>query len=223
MKRTLFYDLPVKVKRPTLRQYEQWLKRNRRLTPAVAEALAKAKKIKKLKVAVVYIAGKLTDVTSEEKARYTRASTIIEAFGMFGYAPHLHGTDPKTHSHVTPAEVRDIDYLWAVVMADFHINFLFPIAHGNAIEAGWAEAFGIPMIYCAVVDISLSRLTKGLLTIDRTFLHVTLYTVYENLKVFFQEFTAWQKRNKSKKVVEFFVERKLEERKKITLLQTAHA
>jgi len=32
-------------------------------------------------------------------------------------------------------------------MADFHINWLDPIAHGNAIEEGWAEAHFVPAVY----------------------------------------------------------------------------
>ena len=81
---------------------------------------------------------------------------------MYAYAPHINGTDPIAHPDVKPAEVRAIDYLWAVKTADTHINFWTPLAHGNAIEAGWAEEHGIPSIAVFEAGHPLSRLVRGL-------------------------------------------------------------
>ena len=80
---------------------------------------------------------------------------------MFGYAPHLHGTDPVNHPNVTAAEVHDIDKLWAGIIADAHVNMLDPIAHGNAAEEAWADDRDIPTIYVRPETMVPSRLMRG--------------------------------------------------------------
>jgi len=102
-------------------------------------------------------------MSEEVKSRYGLLSDLVAANkGMFGYAPHLHGTDPVAHPHVTPEEVRDIDFLFAAIVPDYHLNCWSPLAHGNAVEAGWAEINGVPSIYLVPRNIVLSRLVRGM-------------------------------------------------------------
>lgn len=155
--------------RPSLNGYVRELEALGRLTSPVQEAAHKAEAIRHNFDTVFYIAGALTGVDELTKVRYTQMSDFIGTRkGMFGYAPHLHGTDPIEHPHVTPEEVRDIDYMFAVVVPDFHINFLHPTAHGNGVEAGWAEMVNIPAIYVVPEDVTLSRLVKGMRNILTT-------------------------------------------------------
>jgi hypothetical protein len=154
-------------KRPTIDQYEQELQERGRITPAVQESFDKARRVRAAHKVVFYIAGGLTGMSEEVKQRYADTSELIDTIStpevpMFGYAPHLHGTDPVKHPDVSPEEVRDIDYLWAAIIPDAHLNFMDPLAHGNAIEAGWAEMHNIPSVQIASEGLVLSRLVRGL-------------------------------------------------------------
>lgn len=162
--------------RPSIDAYASALEAQGRLTSIVSEAIAKAKATRESSDVVVYIAGPLTGVSEELKDRYGKVSDMLATYSpvgdekqaaFFGYVPHLHGTDPVKHPNVTPDEVRDVDFLWAVVTSDIHVNFLQPTAHGNAIEEGWAESRFIPTIYLNPEDNKLSRLTLGMNNIIR--------------------------------------------------------
>ena len=153
----------------TIDEYEEYLHELQRYTPAVKTAFDNARKIRSGYKVVFYIAGGLTGMSDEVKARYKVVSELINAqdgMVMFGYAPHLHGTDPVIHPNVTPDEVRDIDFLFSAVIPDHLINFWYPVAHGNAIEEAWAEGAGIPNIYLVPRDYTLSRLPKGMHNIE---------------------------------------------------------
>jgi len=144
-------------------KYEMSLKTSNRISQVRLESLQKARAIRAGHNVLMYLAGALTGVEDSVKLRYADVSQLIEGHtGMFGYAPHLHGTDPTKHPDVTPEEVRDIDYLFAAVAPDAHINFLDPVAHGNAIEAGWAEDKEIPSLYVVREGLALSRLVRGM-------------------------------------------------------------
>jgi len=148
-------------------EYEEYLRDLQRITPAVSAAFDKARKLKSEHEVIFYIAGGLTGLPDEVKNRYKVVSELINAQnGMFGYAPHLHGTDPVAHPDVTPGEVRDIDNLFSAVIPDHLINFWHPIAHGNAVEEAWAELAGIPDIYLVPRDFTLSRLPRGMHNIE---------------------------------------------------------
>ena len=156
--------------RPSIEAYEASLDALNQLTPPVVEAIAKAKERVKKTRSIVYVAGPLTGVSEELKDRYGHVSSLLESYGadsngkqfVFGYVPHLHGTDPIKHPSVTSEEVRNIDSLWASVVASLHVNFLSPTAHGNAIELGWAEPIMIPTIFMNPNGNRLSRLTTGM-------------------------------------------------------------
>jgi hypothetical protein len=150
-----------------LDRYERHLRKTGRMTGAVAEAIRTAKTARAGHELVFYIAGPLTGMPDDVKARYVTVSQVLAAHDrpgarMFGYAPHLHGTDPVRHLNVTPAEVRDIDYLYASVVCDYHINFVDPLAHGNAIEEGWAEEARVLTYYLVPEGVRLSRLILGM-------------------------------------------------------------
>lgn len=172
--------------RPNLMQYEVLLHRAGRLTPPVEEAINRAYAVRTARKedcalipkfdSIAYLAGALTGMTEETKARYKDLSDILAEVGVFGYAPHIFGTDPKKHPTVTAREVRDMDYLWAVVMPEFHFNWLDPLAQGNAIEEGWAESFGIPAVYLMPEGQKFSRLTLGMDNID----HEIRYQSFED-------------------------------------------
>jgi hypothetical protein len=142
----LYEPLRILRKKDRIREIEKYsaeLEAQGRLTPAVEEAIARAKNTSLKYNVLLYIAGALTGVDEKTKLRYGQTSHMASKFNhprakMFGYAPHLYGTDPVKHPDLSPAEVRDIDYLWAVKVADCHIHFPYPIAHGSAIEEGWA-------------------------------------------------------------------------------------
>ncbi len=156
-----------------LYEYIGALSREDRMTPAVEASAEKAVAVRTNHEKVFYLAGPLTGMSEETKLRYNHVSGLIATFvrpgaRMFGYAPHLHGTDPVKHPDVTPAEVRDIDYMYAVKVPDYHINFLHPLAHGNAIEEGWAEEAGIPALYVVPRGLKLSRLVLGMRNIVET-------------------------------------------------------
>lgn len=168
---------PHMVRPPLLYDYDQWLMRTKRKTCFVGEHIEKAGQQIKSGRRVGYVAGPLTGIPEAFKERYKRAAEICESYGFFGYIPNIHGTDPVNHPAVTVEEVRDVDYLWAVVMADFHINFLHPVGHGNAIEAAWAETYHIPTIFCAQSDQLVSRLTRGLLNVT----HILRYEHIDDL------------------------------------------
>jgi hypothetical protein len=149
--------------RLSLGDYTTELQELGRLTPVVQEALGKVAVAQETYDTIFYLAGALTGVPEETKENYAKLSDHIAGRdGMFGYAPHLHGTDPVKHPSVTAGEVRDIDYAWAVVAADYHINSLAPVAAGPGIEEGWAEAAGIPTVYLAPEDFRASRIVLGM-------------------------------------------------------------
>jgi hypothetical protein len=159
--------LQFKPARPTIDDYAKQLAAAGKVTPAVEESIKKARAIQSEHDVVFYIAGALTGMSDEVKQRYADLSGLIATYTrpgarMFGYAPHLHGTDPVKHPDVTPEEVRDIDYLWAVVMPDGQLNFWDPMGHGNAIEAGWAEEHGVPVVSLVSDGVHTSRLVRGL-------------------------------------------------------------
>jgi hypothetical protein len=150
-------------------EYAKELETLGRLTDIVREAIAKAESMQQNYHTIFYLAGGLTGMSEEVKARYAHLSDLVASNeGMFGYAPHLHGTDPVAHPDVTPEEVRDIDYLFAAILPHFHINCWYPIAHGNAVEAGWAELANIPAIHLVPDGITLSRLVRGMRNIATT-------------------------------------------------------
>ena len=117
--------------KPGLVSYISELIEGCRMTGAVESSAKAATKIRSSHETVFYLAGALTGMTEETKQRYADVSGLIATYvrpgaRMFGYAPHLHGTDPVKHPNVTPAEVRDIDYMYAVKVPDYHLNFLHP-------------------------------------------------------------------------------------------------
>ena len=153
--------------------YAGRLQRSGRLKDAVRAAVHKAVDIRVNHDVVFYIAGALTGIDEALKLRYVQLSDLIASYQqpgarMFGYAPHLHGTDPVRHPDVTPAEVRDIDFLFSAIVPDYHLNCLYPLAHGNAIEAAWAEAAGIPSIHLVPSGMHVSRLVRGMTNIRET-------------------------------------------------------
>ncbi len=163
--------------RPTIDEYIAEIERSGRMTAIVREAIEKAKRIQNEFSLVYYIAGGLTGVASDVKARYGLLGDLIaDQESSFGYAPHLHGTDPIAHPDVSPEEVRDVDYLFAVVVPDFHLNCWYPMAHGNAIEAGWAEAANIPSVYIVPEGVVLSRLVRGMRNISAVITYVDFKT-----------------------------------------------
>lgn len=149
--------------RPTLAAYTAWLKKEKRLTDHVRASLDIAHEIRQNYRTIFYIAGALTGVKPALKERYIALrSLIIEYPSLFGYAPHLYGTDPIAHPDPTPQEVRDIDYLFSAVIPDYQFVFLQPVALGIAAEAAWGEAAGIPSIFLTEKDAPVSRLIRGL-------------------------------------------------------------
>jgi hypothetical protein len=199
--------------RVALNDYRESLSRAGRLTPAVTESLEKAEFIRTGNQVVVYIAGALTGVDEVTKVRYGQVSDMLSRYNsvtkgknlFFGYVPHLHGTDPVKHPYVTADEVRDIDNLWATVVADCHINFLSPTAHGNAIEEGWAEKKMIPSIYVNPEGNKLSRLTEGMNNVGNNVSYREFSSDgMEQLKLIFDEFSAWVKYFPDKDPREFF-------------------
>ncbi len=188
--------------RPSVSRYAASLEVRGHLTPAVRESVLKAQTIRENTRVLVYIAGPLTGMDEKTKARYGLVSELLDSYTdsssekklFFGYVPHLHGTDPVKHPNVTPEEVRDIDNLWASVVADFHVNFLYPTAHGNAIEEGWAEKSMIPTVYLNPKGNKLSRLTIGMNNVAE----LLEYDEFEKggiekVKTFFDELSVWLK------------------------------
>lgn len=150
------------------------------LTESVRASAQKAVNIRENYEKVFYLAGALTGVSKQTKRRYDIVSELIARYArpgarMFGYAPHLHGTDPFKNSDITPAEIRDIDYMYATKVADYHINFLHPISHGNAIEEGWAEEVGIPALYVVPNGLKLSRLVLGMRNVIKVIVYDNFY------------------------------------------------
>lgn len=151
--------------RTTIDDYLRALESAGRITEAVEQAAEKAQRVRESTRCVFYIAGPLRDVDDATKARYATVHDLLSSYQkglFFGYAPHLEGTDPKKNPNLLPTEVRDIDYLWATLMADFHINFWFPTSHGNAVEEGWAEKGLIPSIFLHPSGKELSRFVLGM-------------------------------------------------------------
>lgn len=195
----------------TIEMYAESLERQSRLTPAVQEAVDKAVAIQSRTVAVAYIAGGLTGVDEKTKERYGQVSQSLAGYGkigerdvFFGYVPHLHGTDPVKHPSVTPQEVRDIDYLWAGVVADYHINFLHPMAHGNAIEEGWGEQVMVPTIYMNPEGNKLSRLTVGMNNVISTVQYETTEEALGGLKLVTDEYATWLRTFPERDLREFY-------------------
>ena len=195
--------LPTAVeKRIAIEDYQGALELQGRLTVAVQEAVEKAITIRSQTAVIVYIAGGLTGVDEVTKERYGQTSDLLAQYGhvetqgvrkalFFGYVPHLHGTDPVKHPHVTSQEVRDIDHLWAVVAADLHINWLHPLAHGNAIEEGWGEQTMHPSIYLNPRGNKLSRLTTGMNNVIKTVEYSDTNEALQGLQLVTNEYAAW--------------------------------
>ncbi len=199
----------ARAERPTIGEYATSLEAQGHSTPVVAEAIENARFARSHFDCVVYVAGGLTGVSEELKARYGATNKLLKSYGaiaddseteaFFGYVPHLHGTDPVKHPNVTPQEVRDIDHLWSSVVADIHVNYLDPTAHGNAIEEGWAESALIPTIYLNPAGNNLSRLTKGMHNVIETIEYEDFETstkphkksALESLQVTFDELYKW--------------------------------
>src|SRR3989304_2270237 len=197
--------------------YEKSLRLQGRLTPSVQESLGKAREWQEKSLAVVYIAGGLTGVDEQTKLRYGEVSSLLDSYGTLvdskgserqllkGYVPHLHGTDPVKHPNVTSDEVRDIDHLWAVVVASVHVNFLHPMAHGNAIEEGWGEGHLITSSTQNLEGNKLSRLVLGMNNIA----HENNYREFnvediEGLRLFTDEFSVWIRTFPNRDPREFF-------------------
>ena len=164
--------LPALATQMTLDEYVDYLKRSGRFTPVVQDSARKAADTLDKFTTIFYIAGALTGMSEVVKQRYVQLSDLVASQkGMFAYAPHLHGTDPVRHPHVTPEEVRDIDFMFSAVVPHGHLNCLAPAAHGNAIEAAWAELMGIPSIYLVPQGVTLSRLVRGMHNIRATIVY----------------------------------------------------
>lgn len=153
--------------RPSIDQYEAALAAQKRLTPFCAEMVSRARHVRASNEVVIYIAGALTGASDQDKERYQAIADLARGyrqFGarMFGYVPHLHGTDPVKHPDVSADEVRDVDFLWSTVVSDVQMHFMSPVAHGNAAEATWAEVFGVPVVYLTPTGQRLSRLMLGM-------------------------------------------------------------
>jgi hypothetical protein len=216
-------DSIIKIK-PNLMQYEYLLKEKGRLTPVVKDAFVRAYGVKtacdasglfsKWKM-VAYIAGPLTGMTEEIKQRYKDLSDSLAEVGVFGYAPHVFGTDPKKHPNVSAQEVRDVDYLWAVVMPHVHFNYLDPMAHGNAIEEGWAEASNVLTIYLSLKGQALSRLVKGMDNIFGTITYEDHQVALAQAQKFGKEISEYSKTNN---VSEFFNKSEKEKANSLLLL-----
>lgn len=199
--------------RPSLDAYREALGLAGRLTPAVDEAIAKAAEITDRTAAVIYVAGPLTGVSDELKARYGMASDLLTDYPplddgqatFFGYVPHLHGTDPVKHPSVTADEVRDIDFIWGRLVPTITINFTYPTAHGNAIEEGWGEAAMVPAEYLNPRGNKLSRLTLGMNNVLQTIEYDDFETDgLTALKSAFDEIHAWMKTFPDRDPREFF-------------------
>ena len=172
------------------------------LTPVVKEAVDKAR-VKLSDYPVIgYIAGALTEVDETTKTRYGKTTEICRTHGIFAYAPHLHGTGPIKNPDVSPLEVRDIDFLWAVVVPGFHVNFLLPKA-ANWTEEGWGEDHFIPTIYCLPKDEKLSRLIRGMRNIFSVIQYRNLEECYRKLDILFRLVSNWQTHNPGKPFIEF--------------------
>lgn len=207
----------AKPDRVSIDQYGDALELQGRLTSPVQEALVKARKIREESRAVVYIAGGLTGVDEKTKERYGKTSDLLAGYGkvsggdgkdlntFFGYVPHLHGTDPVKHPKVTGKEVRDIDHLYAVVIADLHINFMHPLAHGNAIEFGWSEDHMIPTVHCNPKGNKLSRLVEGMDNTTQVLEYEDLNSDgFGQLEIFTDEHAAWLRTFPDRDPREFF-------------------
>lgn len=165
-------NLPPLAPPISLENYIDYLKQNGRYTEVVQEAAQKAANILKQNDTIFYIAGALTGMSEAVKDRYLQLSKAVTAHpGKFAYAPHLNGTDPVKHPNVTPEEVRDIDFMFSAVIPSAHINCLAPAAHGNAIEAAWAEMVGVPSVYLVPNGVVLSRLVRGMHNIHSTIIY----------------------------------------------------
>lgn len=82
-----------------LSTYTAKLKRNGRMTDIMQEALEKAKTIRSNYTTIIYIAGGLTGMSEEVKARYATLSALIASYeGMFGYARHRSSCTPSRYS-----------------------------------------------------------------------------------------------------------------------------
>jgi hypothetical protein len=154
---------------PSIDEYAAELKRRGRITEVTKEAIAKARTVTCEYKNILYVAGPLTGMSEEVKERYGRISDVVARVpGWFGYVPHLHGTDPIAHPDVSADEVRDVDFLWSTVVATAQVNCLFPVAHGNGIEEGWAELAEIPTLYLVPASFMPSRLVRGMWNVGRT-------------------------------------------------------
>jgi len=201
-------QFPSLAENQSLTGYKEFLERTGRLTPVLKEAFSFAETVKEKYEVVAYIAGALTKIDEETKERYTQTSQLLETHGIFGYAPHLYGTDPKKHPEVTPSEVRDVDYLWAGVLSNFHVNWLSPVAHGNAIEAGWGEQKRVPAIMLGPNERIISRLVKGLINVDIIIGYQSENEGLAALGGILDKMDNWRNDHPNEDVLGFFAERK---------------
>lgn len=201
-------DFPVPAAKPNLNQYKEWLVRQMRDSPAVLASLEFAQSIRQQGLFVCYIGGALTNASDSDKERYECVAQIVsqECPKLFGYAPHINGTDPKAHPRVSTTEVRDIDYLWAVVMADFHIHFLDPVAHGNGIEMAWAESAHIPIILCAPHNLHVSRLPRGLSNVVCQIQYWDTEEIYHRITQMAQDLSVWLSQKSDQGITHFFLQ-----------------
>lgn len=197
------HRFPKPICRQTLDQYEEWLSYTGQLTSVVAEAISRARGIYNTHQPLSYIAGPLTNVSEERKERYVKAGELSCTYGFWGYVPHLYGTDPIKHPGVTKPEVRNIDYLWAIIMADFHINFLFPTAHGNGIEYGWGEENHIPTVACVPYGIDLSRLPGGMINLYALIQYDEKEEPYQKLTTFLGIVRTWLNAHPGTNIINF--------------------
>jgi len=201
--------------KPTLKQWEYQLRESGDLSAAVDEAFERASRIftdgvrgsypPRNYIGRAYIAGALTGMPDEIKKRYEETSRICFEYDIFGYAPHLFGTDPVKHPNVPPHEVRAIDFLWGVVVPCFHINWLDPLA-ANLIEEGWAEICDVPAIYLLPEEKyeNLSRLIKGMKNVKK----VITYSSYEDglkqISEYLKQIKAFIDSNQFSQICDFF-------------------
>lgn len=157
---------PSVAARPSIDEFALWLRENKRLTPFVADKIELARAVRATCSLVVYTAGALTGASESDKERYVTLGEVVDGYQrrgarMFGYVPHVHGTDPKNHPDVTAQEVHDVDLLWSTFAAHLQLHCMWPVAHGNGAEAGWASIFGVPAVYFTPTNQKVSRLMLG--------------------------------------------------------------
>lgn len=128
----------------------------------VKETLFLAQKIMASRKPIVYIGGGLTGQDDDIKIKYEKTGKMIDQMGGFGYVPHVYGTDPVKHPDVSPEDVRNIDFLWSVLLPSADIFWCDNPSFGVGIEMAWAEIYDIPSIKIHNKNITVSRMPRGL-------------------------------------------------------------